>query len=384
MSSINEPLLALFQSHGVEAILQDEWITFPGKAFRANAAIVQETKHSSWISVQLDVRLEIAPNRTILESFGGFGVTSEEAVNDSLRNFTANSFHVLLAAFFLPQDEQVTVMEWMIGGRTARAVLGNVGVRGKMPVSGEEVFAWHRLFQEKLLEQSLSPGTHWVRLYYAHSENKSLACEVLLDNTIWDEMQSPMAAFSWPVGKDFYSVRVFLVLQVQPGGPVRPQTAVAWLAEYLAPRASFTEDEAYEALAEAGVPDHLADRAYKFTQIAWGRVLLDGLGVKFSPEYLWFNAAGEVVESGLLVDEPCFATAMQLVPKYKRAPGFRHLAVTSADVHAVNGALNAGSKPGGLVTSPAALFLATPTDAGMTNARQVIAQRIAAARRSAP
>ena len=42
---------------------------------------------------------------------------------------------------------------------------------------------------------------------------KAGPCEVLLDNEVWNEMQAEMAAVDWPSGQDFYSVRVFLVVQ---------------------------------------------------------------------------------------------------------------------------------------------------------------------------
>lgn len=159
---------------------------------------------------------------------------------------------------------------------------------------------------------------------------------------------------------------------------VSPESAVARLADIVAARREFTEDEVYAALADAGVPDALADRAYKLTQIAWGRAFLDGLGVRFSPDYVCFNAAGEVIESGPLADEPCFAAASRLAPRYAGAPGFGWLALMSSDVHAVNSALNAGSQPEDLVTAPAFVFLEPPTAAGMENAQRVISQRMAA------
>jgi hypothetical protein len=383
MAQITEHLLELFQAHDIEAVPQDGWIAFPGSTMRANASIVRETKQHGGMSVQLDVRLEIAPGRTLIESFAGLGETLEKAVADALHNFTANSFHVFLAAFFRPNDPQVTQEEWVIGGRTSRVTIGNMGIRGKLPAHSEHLPGFFKRLEDKLKASPLRPGTHWVRLYYGQMGRKALACEVLLDNGEWEEVQWELAAFDWPAGDEFYSVRVFLVIEVEKGGPVSAENAVACLADIVAPRQEFTEDEVYTALADAGVPDSLADRAYKFTQIAWGRALLAGLGVRFSPEYLCFNASGKVVESGKLADAPCFAAASQLASRYAKAPGFRRLALMSADVHAVNDLLNKGSKPENVVTSPACLFLEAPTAAGLENARQEIARHMAAPPKSA-
>jgi hypothetical protein len=368
----------LFRAHGVDAALQDDWVAFPNRELRASASIVSERNQQAGMSVQLDVRLEITPGRTIIESFAGVGKTREKAVADASANFTANSFHVLLAEFFQPDDQQVTQEEWIIGGRKSRVTVGNVGVRGKLPLEGEPMFAWFKLFRETIKRQQLRPGIHWARFYYAQAQRRMMACEVLVDNLVGKSAASEMTAFEWPCADDFYSVRVFLVMDVEKGGAVGPADAVAWLADILGAWHEFTEKEAYAAMADAGIPDALAARAYTFTQVAWGRTLLDGLGVQFSLQYLCFDASGTIVESGDLADEPCFAAATRLAERYKGSPGFKRLAMMSADFHAVNNALNGGSKPEDLVTSPACLFLEAPTAAGMEAARQAIAQYLAA------
>jgi hypothetical protein len=75
------------------------------------------------------------------------------------------------------------------------------------------------------------------------------------------------------------------------------------------------------------------------------RRFLDGLGVPLGSDYLCFNAAGDVIESG------------------------QQFVLMSADVNTVNNALHAGSKPGNLVMGPAAFFTAAPTSAGLGNPR---------------
>jgi hypothetical protein len=34
-----------------------------------------------------------------------------------------------------------------------------------------------------------------------------------LDNDVWAELQTEMAAFDWPSGDAYYSLRVFMVIQ---------------------------------------------------------------------------------------------------------------------------------------------------------------------------
>ncbi len=372
MSPVNTTLLELFQAHGIEAIAHDDWVGFSQRSSTVRAAIVRETEHSFCLSIQLDVRLEIVPGLTLVESFSGLGKTREEAAADALKHFSANSFHVLLAAFFQCNTEQVTTEEWTLGGRPSLVTLGTVGIRGKPPVQGEALVRWFHEFAQRLQEKNLGPGTHWIRLYYAQMEGKALPCEVLLDNAVWEEMQSAMAGIDWPSGDDFYSVRIFLVIQDKRDPTGQAESAVAQVASLLADNPDLSENDVFQALVDQGVSASLADRAYKFTQIAWGRRVLDGLGITFSPDYFCFDAEGKTVETGALAEDGCFAAATRLLPAYARTPAFRRLALTSADVNAINQALHAGSKPEDLITSPAYVFVEAPTPQGMQTAREAI------------
>lgn len=155
-----------------------------------------------------------------------------------------------------------------------------------------------------------------------------------------------------------------------------PEAAVARLAEILAARADLTEDEIYAAMAEAGIPDAVALRTLEFTRVAWGRLLLEGLAVRFSTEYFCFNAAGDVVESGLLAEQPYFVAASGLAKQYTRFQGCLRFASMSSDVNAVNSALSAGSKPEDLFTSPVALFVEGATPTAAEKARQFLERRM--------
>ena len=213
----NEGLLELFRGHGVEALLQDEWIVFPGRSVKASAELYGQASHEAATSVQLDVRVQNASGRAIVESFAGLGTTADEAVADAMQNFVVNSFHVLLAAFFGVSGQQVAQEKWVSGGKPCRVTIGNVGVRGEPPVEGEALVAWFDHFTEKLRQKQFAAGTHWVRVFYAQMQNEALACEVLLNNEVWEEMQSEMAAIDWPAGEAFYSLRLFVVIQVKKG-----------------------------------------------------------------------------------------------------------------------------------------------------------------------
>ncbi len=160
-----------------------------------------------------------------------------------------------------------------------------------------------------------------------------------------------------------------------------PAAAVAYLVEIIALHPDFTEDDVYAAMCAADIPGPVADRAYKFTQIAWGRVFLDGLGVRFAPDYVCFKGAGSVIESGELAEQPYFLAAMAVGRQHPPPAGLPRLALMSADVRAVNDALKAGSNPADLVAAPSALFMEPATPAGIENARRFLSDRVAPRRR---
>lgn len=158
-----------------------------------------------------------------------------------------------------------------------------------------------------------------------------------------------------------------------------PEASVERLARILETRSDFSENDAYVAMAEAGIPPSVADRAYKFTQIAWCRVLLDGLGIRFAPDFRCLNRVGDVIEAGMLANEPYFAAAMRLAPQFARAPGFAKLAMMAAEFSAVNQALLAGSKAENLVTATHSIFLEEATPAGLDKARLQLKGNVSAA-----
>jgi hypothetical protein len=216
-STINPLLVKLLRGHGLDATTRDGWVFVEERPFICGA-IAREMQPTSTVrSIQIDIYLRVGPDRILVESFGGFGATLDEATADGIRNFVANSFHVLLAAFYRDHDDQVETEHWDVNGQPRRVIVGNMGIRGTPPNPGEPLIEWFIALENQIKVSSLPGGTHWVRCYYAQMQNQPIAVEVLLDNDEWDVVQSEMAKFSWPNGEDFYSVRVFLIIQDKEG-----------------------------------------------------------------------------------------------------------------------------------------------------------------------
>jgi len=202
----------LFRQHGVDARADGgEWILLPDLR-RLRSQIHQREAHQGVATVQLDLLLELSPERTLVEAFAGVGELPAAAVFDALENFRVGSLHVFLAAFCGQKTEQVDIEEWTIRGQKRRVVLGPVGVRGAPPVEGKDLVAPVRTFEEFVRGAEFGPGIHWLRLFYAQQQGNMLACEVLRDNDIWIAAQAAAAAADWAPGEEFYSVRLFVMI----------------------------------------------------------------------------------------------------------------------------------------------------------------------------
>jgi hypothetical protein len=155
-----------------------------------------------------------------------------------------------------------------------------------------------------------------------------------------------------------------------------PEEAVEHIINITADIPEFLEEDVYDTMFEAGVPDDIADRAFKFTQIAWGQVCLNDLGVTPNPNYLCFNADGEIIESGLLTEEPYFIAAKAAAQRSPLPAGLPRLALMSADVHAVNDHLLGGANPADLITGPQAMFMEAPNPGAVEKAQDLLREWI--------
>ena len=319
----------LLRGHGLATVIDNDAVRIPALSQSWRPRIARELPHS----IQLDVAIELWPGRTVLESIAGLG-TGEPAYVDALESFAAGPFHPLLEAFGVPQGDQVTRERWTIGGREREILLGPVNVRGKAP----KTTAWFPALQAFLEASDLTPGLHWIRAFHAASDGKRVALEVLRDNVRWPEAVAALDAAPWPIADGFVSVRTFLVVR----GGLDVTHAAALMVEL--------DDEAVIArLVADGHAERDARLAVAFLPLAFGRSLLGPLGVELAATAMLGDA--EVV----LADDPLYRAAADHAARvHESGPNdlFRALALRSAEVSAVNQALNAGSQAADLVLSP--------------------------------
>src|SRR5260370_9811463 len=215
---VSQPILQLFKAHGIDCREKGDWLEFPNRSIKASGVIVEESNHEpDTHSVQLDFQMELDSGENLTESFAGIGESRDKAIKDAVDNFALNSFPVIMAAFFTPQDnpvkiKNVRIENWSIEGTERRVVIGPIGMQGKAPDSSNTPLDWFKQIEEKLKSTHLFAGTHWISIYYGQIDNHPLKLEVLVNNEVWEQMQKELATIDWPKGKKSFSLLVFMVI----------------------------------------------------------------------------------------------------------------------------------------------------------------------------
>lgn len=210
-NQLTQALLQLYEQHGVVCVLHENIIIFPEQQISSQVFLHRSPSQVGSV-FKLDVILTIEEGRSIIESSVGIGEDDNEAAIDAFEQFTLNSFHVLLSSFFTPDfNDNVNVEEWNIGKQKFDAIFSNVSMRGQAPQPLP--MEWFENFAETVKRQKITKDIHWVRLFYAISNNELMNCEVLLDNEDWIEVQDKAATFTLPNAEKYLSLRMFFVLK---------------------------------------------------------------------------------------------------------------------------------------------------------------------------
>jgi hypothetical protein len=199
-------LLELFRRHGLASTTQEDWV-LPNSELPA----IRGVWHPGERSGRLDVQVLVRDGVVIEECFAGIGV-GDAGLADGLHNFTINSFHVLLSAFWHHHDpEQVEAETWTVADRQFNAFIGNIGRRSSLEVTPPIPADMLSRLEAAIRSEPLEHELHWFRFYVANVKGE-FTFESLKDNEDWPAGASALASCGWPTCDGFYSARLFLVL----------------------------------------------------------------------------------------------------------------------------------------------------------------------------
>lgn len=208
-NTVQAHLLRLFERHGVELELDEEWLVTDGD-FPALRATWHEGEEGA--PGRLDLDVVISEERHIEESFAGNG-RGDIGARDALNAFERNALHVLLAAcWYVTDDRRIQLQVWDLGMRNWDVFVG------PLAFSRDDVAAPEGLLQglhDAMRNESLSGQLHWVRLFYRRADDGSVATEALLDNQPWPAGDRVLGQLAWPSTEKGYSARCFIALDIR-------------------------------------------------------------------------------------------------------------------------------------------------------------------------
>lgn len=207
MDRLTAYLSQLFEHHDLPCHVENEWV-FPNSELPA----IRASWYPDELSGRLDAQIVVRDGVVIEECFAGIG-EGDIGLRDALTNFTANTFHVLLAALWntnVPQE--VEIEPWHANGKEYTAYHGNYGVRsspGTMLQVPTDLFP---RIQQAIEREPLTNDIHWFRLFFFNLTGNH-TYEALKDNETWDAGIRCLESTSWPEPVEFYSVRLFMILR---------------------------------------------------------------------------------------------------------------------------------------------------------------------------
>ncbi|HNS97035.1 MAG TPA: DUF6348 family protein [Polyangiaceae bacterium] len=305
-------------------------------------------------AVQLDFQLELWAGQIIVDSCHGVGSTRDEAVRSAFNLLSQSTLPPLSVSLFGLHRPAIRKTIEVDG--VERTVTWSIS---SVPLSQTETSRpWLQAFEATLSRSTIPTGLHWVRVTHIQLDRNPIVWEVLLDNKPWEFGQESLHDAPWPSRDGYASERLFAMLQ----GGVDVSRAVARMIE----AAGAPDKDIQPVLMADGATAREAQALLAFVPLAFGRMVLQSLPVHFSETALVRNDRGQQGTEILLSDDPIFARAQDLAADAWQATTFTQdeflaVAMRSAEVHAVNQAIEQGAQACDLIVSPPTITL-SPDD----------------------
>lgn len=324
----------LFMNHQIDCRVEENILVFKKEMISLEIYCFDKSSRSDLSIIQLDVNINYGVN-PIIESFAGLGKDLETASIDAFKNFTNNSFHTILSAFFTSRyDVEIEKYTSRINGKDFEVFSSNLGVRGENLENLSH--DWLSQIEIEIKKLPLDEGVQWVRIYYAQQNYQTTVCEVLLNNEPCVPILQKVDDFDWHKREGFYSLRVFMILK----NGIDYKRVVKLIGN------EQDYDKLFSGLERMGLSKLEIEKAYSFMPEAFGRKLIQDMGVKgdFSNQSGIINTSKEKFEVNLN-DEKIFVQATKYAKEFTKNgwnDDLKSIAFMSAAFNTLNGALKDG------------------------------------------
>ena len=211
--------LHLFRDHGLPSQLIDGWVTADSGCLKARARVFKGKMAADHCTVQVDLEIVAPGIPSLLESSAGLGPDWNGAVLEALRQLCDGSFHVIFSALSGHSCTHCETETWEIGGTRRQVIIGPSMTRASAPDRDALQPGWFQWIERSIQKMDLRPGFHWIRLYHCESTITKTLTEALLNNGPCQFLEEALASYQWPAAKEFYSVRLFMIVRDLPTAP---------------------------------------------------------------------------------------------------------------------------------------------------------------------
>ncbi len=179
----------------------------------------------------------------------------------------------------------------------------------------------------------------------------------LMDEQQWLDKLNDIATSTDPDMEQGIRRALSLLEEMGLEPPVPEEHRDVWLATRVLQKTEATDpDPIVEELIAAGVPDRKrAIRLYHLVPIAWGRLLLESMGVSAPNSYKTWNPKTDKSTEHRFDQDPLYQEIMAVLPAacaQATQEQAQRMLMRSSEINAVNQALDAGSDLRDLILSP--------------------------------
>lgn len=206
--SANNFLKYLFEAHQIAVIETDGWL-YPNSQLPAIQATCYNNQELERLLLQIKVYIE--EGQILEECFAGFP-TENGLLMDAFHNFTVNSFHVLISAFWQKQDScQIDKETWVIGEAKYSVYIGPFGNRGNVSITPRVPENAFIEIEGAIKKSDANERYYWFRTFFANLGNDETIYEALKNNEHWEEGLQALKAQKWEKSSTYYSTRNFVL-----------------------------------------------------------------------------------------------------------------------------------------------------------------------------
>jgi len=210
---VTNTLVEVLKAHSIGTTWVGKELAAGNMTISAGMFRKPSVKNTQILQLAVCVNSPLISDRTLIESFAGWGKSEEEALKQAWEKFCRSSLHVLLEIFIGEKkgEDQIEWETWAGEGALWRVCLGPLFVISFVDKPLPDLRCGDLL--DKLrgaLLPHLRQERHWLRFYYMRQGNARVGSECLLNNESWSEGESIVDQWHWPDGS--YSIRLFLIL----------------------------------------------------------------------------------------------------------------------------------------------------------------------------